>query len=45
VPDVVAGGGGDGAAGGIINVLMAGMLKDAIGAKRPVAVVEWRSTA
>jgi hypothetical protein len=33
VPDVVAGGGNEGAAGGIINVLMAGMLKDALGAK------------
>ena len=35
VPDVVAGGGNDGAAGGIINVLMAGMLKDQLGAKHP----------
>jgi uncharacterized membrane protein YqiK len=34
VPDVVAGGGNDGAAGGIINVLMAGMLKDSITGKR-----------
>jgi uncharacterized membrane protein YqiK len=33
VPDVVAGGGNEGAAGGIINVLMAGMLKDVLGAK------------
>jgi len=39
VPDVVAGGGNDGAGGGIINVLMAGILKDALDAKRisPVA--------
>jgi uncharacterized membrane protein YqiK len=36
VPDVVAGGGSDGASGGIINVLMAGMLKDSIAGKRPV---------
>ena len=35
VPDVVAGGGSDGASSGIINVLMAGMLKDSIGGKRP----------
>jgi uncharacterized membrane protein YqiK len=34
VPDVVAGGGNDGAGGGIINVLMAGILKDALDAKR-----------
>jgi len=34
VPDVVAGGGSDGAGGGIINVLMAGILKDALDAKR-----------
>ena len=37
VPDVVAGGGSDGASSGIINVLMAGMLKDAIDGKRPSA--------
>jgi uncharacterized membrane protein YqiK len=39
VPDVVAGGGNDGAGGGIINVLMAGILKDALDARRisPVA--------
>jgi uncharacterized membrane protein YqiK len=34
VPDVVAGSGNDGAGGGIINVLMAGILKDALDAKR-----------
>ena len=33
VPDVVAGSGNEGASSGIINVLMAGMLKDALGAK------------
>ena len=37
VPDVVAGGGTDGASSGIINVLMAGMLKDSIGAKKAAA--------
>jgi len=34
VPDVVAGGSNDGAGSGIINVLMAGILKDALDAKR-----------
>jgi uncharacterized membrane protein YqiK len=34
VPDVVAGGGNDGVGGGIINVLMAGILKDTLEAKR-----------
>jgi uncharacterized membrane protein YqiK len=34
VPDVVAGGGAEGGASGIINVLMAGMLKDSL-AKKP----------
>ena len=33
VPDVVAGSGNEGASSGIINVLMAGKLKDALGAK------------
>jgi uncharacterized membrane protein YqiK len=34
VPDVVAGGGNDGAGSGIINVLMAGILKDTLEAKK-----------
>ena len=35
VPDVIAGGSGQGGNGGIIDVLMAGMLKDSLNAKRP----------
>jgi uncharacterized membrane protein YqiK len=37
VPDVVAGGSGDGSKGGIIDVLMAGMLRDTLQGKRPAA--------
>jgi len=46
VPDVVAGGGNDGAGGGIINVLMAGILKDALDAKRisPVATAAGKTS-
>ena len=40
VPDVVAGSSGDGGNGGIINVLMAGMLKDSLNNKRPPSAPE-----
>ena len=40
VPDVVAGGGGDGAASGIVNVLMAGLLQNHLGTKPAPVVVE-----
>jgi uncharacterized membrane protein YqiK len=35
VPDVVAGGSGDGGKGGVIDVLMAGLLRDSLNSRRP----------
>jgi uncharacterized membrane protein YqiK len=40
VPDVVAGGSGDGSKGGIIDVLMAGILRDSLNGKRPPSTQE-----
>ena len=40
VPDVIAGGSGDGGKGGIVDVLMAGILRDSLNSKRPPSTPE-----